>query len=267
MNPHYALDLPASEYHARTELSAHQLMEMRKSPKHFKDCIENPQKPTPAMEMGTVVHSLALEGGKDIAIMPEGMTRRGKAGEEFKAINEGRTILSFNEAAEAKAYSSALLANADIAKVISESQHEVSLFWHDDEYDVDMRARIDMLRIWKSLSLGKVNDIKTCENASLETMEREIFFRNYDMQGFIHCRGVKAVFGVTDATFTIDCVEKSAPYVTVSYELDELFMKSGEQKFREAMEKYVAARKTNNWTGYASGKISPSAWMLKQLGL
>jgi hypothetical protein len=199
--------------------------------------------------------------------MPEGMTRRGKAWEEFKAINEGRTILSFNEASDAQAYAAALLADADIAKTIAESQHEVSLFWHDDEYDVDMRARLDMLRLWKNLSLGRVNDIKTCEDASPEAMEKEIYFRNYDMQGFIYCRGVCAVLGITDATFTVDCVEKASPFVTVSYELDEWFMKSGEQKFREAMEKYVAARKTNIWTGYVSGKISPSAWMLKQLGL
>ena len=270
MKPYYITDLSDAAYHARPEVSTHQLMHMLRSPAAFRHAIAHPTAPTPDMVQGKCLHIAALEPERyadAVAVMPEGMIRRGGAWTEFRDGNIGREILTADADAEVKHWRDALLADATIANAMSTSQHEVSLFWTDDDTGIEMRARLDMLRLWRDAGRAIVDDLKTCADASPETMQREIDNRNYDMQAWVYSEAVRHVYGLDDVAFWLDCVEKSEPYQTVRYEIGAEGMAVGRAKYRAALSAYVAARDSGVWEGYKSGVIAPALWTLKRWGL
>lgn len=258
-----------SEYHARPELSAHRMMDLLKSPATYKHKLEHPTERTPDMLKGSCLHTLALEPehyAERVAIMPEGMQRRGKDWIEWRDANATLDILTYNEGLDVTEWRDALMRDEKIKQAHDDSQHEISLFWTADN-GVKMKARLDMLRVWKSDGLAIIDDDKTCSDASPEEMQREIYNRNYDLQGYVYCEAVRKTYGIEDVRFAICCVEKAEPFLTARYELDDLQMALGKQKYDKAMEAYQKAISSNIWSGYPSGTISPAAWMLKQWGL
>jgi hypothetical protein len=91
--------------------------------------------PTPAMIRGTQLHLCVLEPTKfSESVMIYGGTRRGKAWDEFKAENEGRTIVKPAEMAELMAVSNAVHGNPHAHQLVESTEHEKAFAWDDAGY-------------------------------------------------------------------------------------------------------------------------------------
>ena len=113
---------------------------MAVSPLHYKNALENPFDPTPAMDFGTLVHEIVL-GGDGFVVWP-GDRRAGKEWDTFKAANQGKLIVKRDEFARAEQAALAVLANPDAARLVRESQRERS--WEAIVFGREARGRIDM---------------------------------------------------------------------------------------------------------------------------
>lgn len=177
--------------------------------------------PTPSMRIGTAVHTMLLEGLDRFeythAVQPDGLDMRTKAGKEWKAeqLDAGRIVINKSEWQTIAGASNAVLSFQPALHLMADANtRERSFFWQDGETGVWCKARPDA---YGTDSGGIVlADLKTC--ASLDTFERDIFTRGYDVQGAFYLRGLHAVlgqrmpevFGAPD--FWLLAVETSAPY-------------------------------------------------------
>ena len=116
--------LPRADYDAIQAVSVTRLKELKRSPQHYQHALTNPRR-SDALTLGIATHVAVLEPErflKDFAIWErrteaDAMApRRGKAWDEFCEANEGKSILTADEAAintiTAGAPSGALVANA-----------------------------------------------------------------------------------------------------------------------------------------------------------
>ena len=141
--------MPFEEYLAVDALSGSALMPMRRSPLTYIWNRDNPQPPTDAMMLGTVIHTAILEPpllGK-IAIWgltEEQKVRRGKVWDAFAEANKDLIILTRAEqAAVGHAVDGAY--NNPVARpyLSEEGPTEVSMFWIDPYDGRYWKGRID----------------------------------------------------------------------------------------------------------------------------
>jgi len=55
------LHLPAKQYHADQSIGHSGILKMLKSPAHLRETLDHPPPPTPAMALGSAVHTYVLE--------------------------------------------------------------------------------------------------------------------------------------------------------------------------------------------------------------
>lgn len=185
-------------------------------------------KDAPALRIGSALHALVLEGrdalNRDFAVMPDGMSRRTKAGKEWSAEREaeGRAVLTQAEADTVIACDRAIRYECPtFAKSLGAAPiRERSIFWQDQASGVWCRARPDAYGLTEDG--GTLIDLKTC--ADLGRFERQVFESGYDVQLDFYMRGLYATHrdsvhadAFDNVRVGILAVETSPPYRTGLY--------------------------------------------------
>lgn len=180
------------------------------------------------MRIGSAVHALVLEGrdalNRGFAVMPDGMSRRTRAGKEWSAEREaeGRTILAQSEAETVIACDRAIRYEFPaFAKSLGAAPiRERSIFWKDETSGVWCRARPDAYGLTEDG--GTLIDLKTCSD--LGRFERQVFEAGYDVQLAFYMRGLYATHRDSVAADVFEnmrvgilAVETSTPYRTGLY--------------------------------------------------
>ncbi len=273
MKPHAIYDMPESEYHSGPWVHSHDLADLLKmTPAAFQYAKAHPEPPSDAMQLGGAFHALVLQpeefAKKYIAQPPEIKDRRTKAWGEFATLNSDKTIIRPDDYTDLLGWRQSFLDNPDIAPIIRDSQHEVSLFWTDEETGIEMCARLDMMRLWKPEGVACIDDTKTAKSADPEEFMKACIEYGYDIQSFTYIEGVRHVFGIEKVQFAFDVVEKTAPYLSVHYTAPDSMIELGRVKYRAALKKYAECRDSKIWSGYASGELPPPpVWELKKWGV
>lgn len=280
-------NLAADEYHSHASISRSGLVEVGKTPKHYWYKYlsgEYQDKKTNALRFGGGFHTLTLENHKfkDVcAIIPKDAPRRPSITQinakkpsedtlkqiawwsEFDEKNRIKTLIKADELAEMKLMAESVLAEPMSKKVINASgKIEASFFWHDDNYEIDLKCRPDYYR-----DDGIVLDLKTCESAAGEEFERSIANYFYDVQAYMCMEGIEKVTGKRPASFIFVCVEKTPPYCAAFYSATDELLESGRIRFNHLADIYAACRKKNHWPGYGHfiRPIGIPHWLNKKL--
>jgi exodeoxyribonuclease VIII len=100
---------------------------------------------TPAMNLGSAVHSAVLEPDdyKSRYVVFDGKVKRGKAWEEFKLENTGKEIITQMNMNTAIICLQSVVQNTDTARLLQNTENELSLQWRDPETKLDCKCRID----------------------------------------------------------------------------------------------------------------------------
>jgi hypothetical protein len=191
------------------------------------------------------------------ATMPEGMIRRGKEWEAWKAKHEGAEILSSTEEESIKGIFASLASGyCETAKNLISlcTETELVLVWQNSKFGCLCKGRLDGY----APSLNAIVDIKSTGNAEPDALIRTAI--NYGGLPHWQCswylQGVQAVLNPECKTFIWIVVETSEPYgISVvqaapapEWQNDMAFL--GKLQIDQTLERYLESERLNRWPGY-----------------
>ncbi len=142
-----------------------------------------------------------------------------------------------------------------------ENKIEHSLFWTDENYNVQIKTRPDLFNDQFIL------DLKTTDSAKEEDFKRSIFNYGYHRQAAIALDGVKAVTGQEITNFVIVAIEKEAPYLCAAYRLTNDAIERGREEYTKGLSIYAQCLENNKWPGYSEiiTDIGLPEWAMKRI--
>ena len=205
---------------------------------------------------------------KEFAVAPN-VDRRTKEGKElwskFVAESEGKDVITEEQFEVIDAMRNAMLATPFVSKLIN-GEHEVSLFWTDEDTGIKCKCRPDSLND----KLKIVVDYKTCDNAETRHFMRKAIDLGYDLQASYYLDGVKSTTGL-DCIFVFIAQEKKPPYAVNILQADDVFIRSGRQLYKDMLATYKECTETGNWWGYLGSEnqinsLGVPKWLENMLG-
>lgn len=256
--PRVVFDMPRAEYDRLPRANFSKLKVLAKSPRHYWHALTEDTPDTNARKLGRVRHIAALEPEKfaqEVAIW-RGGRRAGKEWGAFCDANDGREIITEEEAHEVNLAASAVRADRDAAALLHGGRAEVSVLWTHREpsvgglagFSIDCKARLDLL------CPERIVDLKFVKDASPEGFARATWNYRHHTQGAVYVDGVAAATGKRLPYFII-AAEVAPPYVVQVYEVPERLLDVGREEYRALLQRLHDCRAENRWPGYADGPL------------
>lgn len=250
-------DLDEETYHSHPALSSTQVKWLLDSPARYRYNLDHAQPFKKAFDVGSAVHARVLGTGWEVVEIPDallsGANRSISSGEAKTWVAEARAAnlipLKSTELAEVNAMAEAVLADRDARNLLQGGRPELSVFAHDDEYDVDLRCRFDYL----GDELLSAVDVKTVAGKSTRAaFSKVVADRGYDVSAAHYLDTLETATGARpQMAFVV--VEKDPPYFTAVFELSPDELEMGEKEARSARAKLAACRWADLWPHRASG--------------
>ena len=237
-------NIPARSYHAIDAFSFSRATDFDRSPAHYKAALAFPREQTSAMLMGSAIHSLVLEHGKDVLEAP-GSTRSTKIYKEFAEANPGKFLLLSDELENAKRAADSVLSHRLAKHLLSKGQPEVSAFWIDEKTGVRCKCRADYLR-----DDGIVVDLKTTSDGSISEFQRSIASRKYHWQSAWYLDAFARLQQKHLNAFIHLVVETKPPYAVSIYALDDAALEKAREDLSRLLERFSECLHTGEWPGY-----------------
>jgi exodeoxyribonuclease VIII len=215
------------------------LRHMMRSPAHCRYYIEHGLEPTPAMKLGTLVHSIVL-GATHKYVIWEG-ARRGKEWTEFRDAHT-EDIVTRDEFDRAYEIAHAVTTHPG-ARPYLRGIKEQTLNW-----EIAGRACTGTpdLRLKDIIS-----DLKITADARPEKMQWHALKMGWLAQAAWYMNAA-ATIGDPCGAAVIVAVEPKPPFPVVIYELTARALVQGTKQWRLAFERYRICEDANDWPGYAS---------------
>ena len=254
-------DMTNAEYHALDAISSTAVKSVSKqSVAHW---LGATRKETPALAVGSAIHSLALEPEKnDVVRGPE--TRRGNAWKdavaEAKTFNPDAIVLPEAEFDEIEKIAASARAHPVMQDYLEhqDSKIEMSIVLTDPDYGFELRARPDLFNV----SNGMMIDLKSTIDASPRGFARSAVNFGYFTQAAFY-RRVLTLEGLPVSDFIFLAVEKDAPYATCAHAVSPEGMAYGDTMMHRALEDIARYKDTGEIsTGWPDMvMLSPPAWV------
>lgn len=241
-----------AEYRQMAGLSKHELDNFAVAPAYYQHRKAQEWKPSRSMEIGTLIHSLVLEGRCDYAVGPE-VDRRTKAGKEewqlFCEANLGKTIVTREEAA---VIDGCLQSCAPLMEhcAYDDDSIEMSMFWERD--GVKCKGRPDMVATINGetclVDLKTTNDIRNFESS---------FYRfRYDVQAAWYQYGLKAAMDLDEVPgFWFLVVDTEAPHLAQFMRAGSEILSNANAKIEEELAHFKRCQTAQEWPGLPEFKL------------
>lgn len=253
--------LPADKYHADPAIGNSGIRDLMETPYHYWAKHLSPRRlptePTPAMQAGTLAHTLILEPQHlelRYVIRPDGLDGRTKEGKAWAAgVSSDHEIISLDQLDVAQRQRDAIARCVpDVSAMINAigAKTEVSAFWRDDDTGIDCKCRPDAV---VPTSSGTVLiDIKTARHVDPRGFSRAIWTFGYHRQAAWYTRGFEAASGVNVEQFIFVVVSTEYPFVAAAYVLDDESLQQGSDECDVALATLAECRTTNTWPAYGA---------------
>lgn len=251
-----------SDFAYRKEQGVNQssLKKILESPAHYQAALKYRMIPTPAMEMGTAVHCLVLDGQAafdgQYTKKPDNIKLTTKEGKEWKAAQGRKKILSTGGKDDpwnsVQGMAESLRRLEWYSGIYAEDSHEppteaayikrneVSIYW--DWMGVRCKARLDSLLVEE----GIVLDLKTTDTVNSELFTKKVVGLGYDFQAAYYAKAAEAAFG-KPFKFIFAAIERRAPYTVDLFEVTPDMMAEGMYKCEKALKIYAECEKSGEW--------------------
>lgn len=241
--------MPFEEYDAVDALNGSSLVHIRRSPMAYRFAMDNPQEPTDAMKLGTVIHTAILEPpllGKIAVwgVTEEQKVRRGAVWEAFKKANEGLILLTKSEQAEvADAVDGVYACNVARDYLCADGKTEVSMFWVD-ESDRYWKGRID--KLIKTAHTAKIVDLKKTRCCSSRRFGSQAYALSYHIKAAIYVSGYQTLTGVRPK-FKWVAIEAKRPFECAVYRATPDVLTIGGEQMMGLVRTLEECERTQNW--------------------
>ena len=267
----YGLPLENAAYHRHAAVSKSHLDLVARSPLHYWARYVDPNRvdpePTPAMLLGTALHTLVLEldqFDQRYVVAPEGVDRRTKAGKELYAAWEAeagdRAVISRGDLNQVHAMARAVYTHPAAAMLLGmEGTAESTHLWTDEATGLECKCRPD----WLTADGSIVVDVKTTEDASPAGFRKSISSWRYHVQAAWYLHGLEQASGIRPEQFIFLCVEKKAPHAVAIYAADGEMVGAGGEQALEDLMTLAECKAANRWPSYSEQieTISLPGWM------
>ncbi len=184
-----------------------------------------------ALQFGSAGHCLLLEPEMFPELYvraPEGLRQRGKTGKkrwaEYAEQHPGKIVLINGEWERLSNIRKVFEIHPQIQKMWKNGASEVSLFWQDEEFAIDCKARLD----WFDPASGIIVDLKFTNNIGKAGLQKPIQ-DYYAVQASWYIRAVSQLTAkVPDFFFVF--IEKYAPHLIRVCPISAEDLKHGQQK-------------------------------------
>jgi hypothetical protein len=259
-----------TDYHAHAAISKSHLDQVAKSPLHYWARYLDPNRvvpePTPAMAIGSAVHTHVLELDQWDAryvSAPDGIDRRTKAGkaewEAFTAAATGRTVLPKADADLVMRMAQSVFSHPAAAMLLAlPGKAETTQMWTDAATGLECKCRPD----WLTDDGRLLVDLKTTEDAS-RGFAKSIAQWRYHVQASWYLDGIEQATGTRPEQFLFLCVEKKAPYAVAVYAADAEMIAAGAKAAARDLNVLATCKAAGAWPGYSDQieAISLPPWM------
>lgn len=243
--------LCANVYHARHDhVSNSMLSDFLRSPEYFHGryvARTIPGKKSAAMEFGSIFHDAVLLGLDSQAVLvPDSIgSRRGKAWSDYVAENPGKWLLFEEEYTKLCNMVYAVWSHPVAARLLDRegAAIEQSIFWHDAESGLKLKARLDHRKA------GIITDLKSTLDASRRAVATAMHEYRYSTQTVFYKEAALAATG-EQHHFVFVFVEKEPPHRVRCYELDptpERALTKGYEDFRSGLARLAECYRTGNF--------------------
>lgn len=256
-------DVSFEAYRAEKAVSRSDLLLIERSPAYYQFRKNQPEQTTPALRLGTAVHSRILTPETfqthyfAAPMIPPRTTKAGKdAWAKIVEEANGREILTADEAEIVEGIAASVQADPLASALFSHGHAEVTIEWVDEITGETCKARPDYIRRTDDVVI--VTDLKTTRDASTEGFTKEAFNLGYPLQAYMYCHAIYRAFG-KPVKFYFVAVEKDPPFAVNVFSIDDVFVRYGEERFRELLGIYHECKDSGNWYGYKgfSGLVQP----------
>lgn len=247
--------MPEEDYHSDPALSssgANRLLAPG-CPALFKWERDNGRANRPTFDFGHAAHLHVLGTGAPLALVDADDWRTKKAQEEKKAAySSGKTPLLRDDYAKVLAMADAIREHPLASALFNPERGvpERSVFWHDERFGVDRRARFDWLRDADS-DLPLIVDYKTTTSVHPDAIAKAVATYGYYQQHPWYVDAARAA-GL-EANFLFVFQDKSAPYLVTVVELHPDAVRAGRTRNDEALSLYADCVATDAWPSYTDG--------------
>ena len=195
------------------------------------------------MQFGSAGHCLLLEPKKFEALYvraPKSFHQRGKPGKErwaeFCEKHSGKIVLKANEWDRLQNIRRVFHIHPQIKKLWASGKAEVSLFWQDQEFCLDCKARLD----WFDPNSGIIVDLKFTNNVGKAGTQKPIQVY-YAVQAAWYSRGVYQLTK-KNTGFMFVFIEKYAPHIISVVQVSTEDLNNGLQRIEYAIKNISNAK-------------------------
>lgn len=248
IKPGIYLDMGNDEYHQGPGISKSHLDVFNKSPLDYKwrYVDKHVSKETPAMRLGTLVHTAVLEPDKwsEGYICGPECRKNSKQFKEFQDGHGDKEIISIEDWLNITAMAKSIKQHKHANSCIDNGRAEQSVFTKDRETELLLKCRPDWLR-----TDGMLIDLKTTVDASPESFRRTCQKFRYHVQAAWYM-DICNKQGLEIDEFVFVVIEKTPPFKVAVYTLNEQSIALGREIYMHDLNKLQDAFESNEWPGY-----------------
>jgi len=248
--------MSSDDYHrgpGASALSKGGLVELSRSPAHYKAMLDNPQEPTPSLIFGTQFHCAVLEPELFAIhyIVEPKVDKRTKAGKEeyaaFQALlqEKGQEVISQESLDLIGNMKEALFQSQVASGLLSDGLSEQSIFWHHPKWQFMCKCRPDHINTRHRVLV----DIKTTLDASPEAFSRAVVNYRYHWQAAHYLEGVNTILEDEYSEFIYIAIEKSPPFAVQIYRIkhDDIYL--AQEQIKPLLSRYAECLASDTWPG------------------
>lgn len=240
-------DQSNEQYHSSPGYSSTNLIDcMSYSEAHMKYWKENPQKPTPSMIEGTMLHEALIEPHifESKYLVADGRSKEGKA---LLEANPDKIKVSESQMSKVIAMRDSVLKNTNIQSLITGAQVEKAFYWNDVDTGLLCKTKPDLLRT----DLGLIIDIKTIDSGTLWNVKRAIRDYKYHLSAAFYKDGVNSILKEMKVKeFMFVFIEKEAPHGVRKIILSLSDLEKGFNEYKEALTRIKKCTDSGQWPSY-----------------
>jgi exodeoxyribonuclease VIII len=247
------------QYRAMPGLSKHELDNFAVAPSYYKHKKGQDWKPSRSMELGTLIHSLILEGRTDYVVGPQ-VDKRTKAGkEEWQAFCEehlGKAIVTEDEGSMIAGCMEACTPLLSTVEADFDDDVEVSAFWMRG--GVNAKGRPDLIgSIAGELS---IIDLKT--TAGMSSFDSKFWSFRYDVQAAWYQYGIHQAMELDELpAFWFLVVDTEAPHLAQFVRASSALLADANTKIDAELAYFKRCQVGDVWPGLPETRLMlPRQW-------
>lgn len=252
-----------AEYHADSTAISHSgLDDLMNDPKDFyqrRVLKLYDREPSEAMAFGTRLHNCILAPGSfgagAVVAPSEVLSANGsRAGAKYKAFAAEHAGKEIIKAGEPLSQMIEAGCNDEMIRLLIEADgdYEHTIVWHDDQFDVDRKARLDMLHLDREV----IVDLKTTSKGMTpKALATTIYNFGYHRQAAYYIDAVREMYGVERPKFVLVFFSTNRPYNVATHDLTDDYIELGREENEAGLKKYAECLRTGLWLPDTHGRI------------